>query len=107
MHKRAMMLDTRAAHKAENAKSPSVHLYDDYMQDTPWLGRQAITGLTHREIEQLSTLISRPTSNLESPINLTCMSLGCRKRTKSSGKDKGEARRLHVGRGLESRTFLL
>lgn len=57
MHKRAMMLDTRAAHKAENAKSPSVHLYDDYMQDTPWLGRQAITGLTQRDRTAIHTHI--------------------------------------------------
>ncbi|XP_060775549.1 sodium- and chloride-dependent GABA transporter 2-like isoform X5 [Neoarius graeffei] len=41
---------------------------------TPWTSRQVITGLTHR---QPFTLTFTPTVNLESPVNLTCMSLDC------------------------------
>ena len=43
---------------------------------TPWTGRQSIAGLTHRD-RQPFTLTFTPTGNLESTINLTCMSLDC------------------------------
>ncbi|XP_060773494.1 phosphoribosylformylglycinamidine synthase isoform X3 [Neoarius graeffei] len=45
-------------------------------QGTPWTSRQVITGLTHRH-RQPFTLAFTPTVNLESPVNLTCMSLDC------------------------------
>ncbi|XP_060783445.1 uncharacterized protein ccdc142 isoform X3 [Neoarius graeffei] len=43
---------------------------------TPWTSRQVIAGLTHGN-NQPFTLTFTPTVNLESPVNLTCMSLDC------------------------------
>ncbi len=43
---------------------------------SPWIGCQFITGLTHKD-NQPFTHTFTPTGNLESPINLTCMSLDC------------------------------
>ena len=51
---------------------------------TPWTGRQTITGLTHRD-RQPFTLTFTPTGNLESTINLTCMSLDCGRKSENTG----------------------
>ncbi len=54
-------------------------------QGTPWTGRQAITGLMHRNIQPF-TFTFTPTSNLELPINLCSLQVfGLREETGAPG----------------------
>ncbi len=73
---------------------------------TPWTGRQSVTGLTYRDGQPLTFT---PTGNLESPINLICMSLDCGRKPEHPEKTHAGTRRtckLHtVGRWV--RTLLL
>ena len=67
-------------------------------QGTPWTGRQTISGLTHK---QPFTLTFTPTGNLESIINLTCMSLDCGRKPEYSQRTHANTRRtckLHTER---------
>ncbi|XP_060781597.1 prolyl endopeptidase-like isoform X2 [Neoarius graeffei] len=66
---------------------------------TPWTSHRVITGLTHRH-RQPFTLTFTPTVNLESPVNLTCMSLDCggnrstrRKPTRTRGEHANSAQK--------------
>ncbi len=52
---------------------------------TPWTGRQSVAGPTYRDRQPFT-----PTGNLESPVNLTCMSLDC-------GRKPGYLERAHAG----------
>ena len=56
-------------------------------QGTPWTGHQTITGLTHRD-RQSFTLTFTPTGNLESTVNLTCMSLDCGRKPENPVKNQ-------------------
>lgn len=49
---------------------------------TPSTGRQSITGLTQTPTGLTFTLTLTPRANLESPVNLTHVSLDCRRKTK-------------------------
>ncbi len=81
---------------------------------TPWTGRQSVTGPTYRDRQPL-TLTFTPTGNLESPVNLTCMSLGCGRKPEYPEKTHAGTRRsckLHTespqsAGGFQPRTLLL
>ena len=78
---------------------------------SPWLGRQSIAG-PHVD-KQPCTFTSTPTDNLEPPINLTCMSLDCRRKPDYSEKPRtstGRTCKLHTERPpprFKTGTFLL
>merc|ERR1712035_199013 len=75
-------------------------------QGTPWTSHQFIAGLTHRDRQPFT-----PTGNLESPNNLSCRSLDCRRKPEYPERIRADTRRtckLHTHtRGVEPRTFLL
>ncbi len=74
-------------------------------QGTPWTCSQFIARLTYRD-KQPFTLTFKPTGSLESPINLTCMSLNCGKKPEYQEEihaDTGRTGKLHTERFYPSR----
>uniref|UniRef100_A0A3P9QC98 Golgi reassembly-stacking protein 1-like n=1 Tax=Poecilia reticulata TaxID=8081 RepID=A0A3P9QC98_POERE len=83
-------------------------------QGSPWTGRQSVAG-QHRDTQdkQPCTHTLTPRGNLEKPINLTVMFLGCGRKPEYPEKTHactGRTCKLHAerpGPGIEPRTFLL